>query len=212
MCCAYVWRALAAVGLVCAILFAEWCAPRAGVRRSGLGAFACGRLQARCCCRGSRLCCSHREAFATYPTLLLSLPTVTRFGLVLALVSGVAMRVALRLPLLAALDAVAPAVLLFAVFLHLGSFFAGTDLGSGTTLALGSLVPGDEGHHPVALYAACCCWPGCVVLRLRCCGSGRPGMAFGTRAERLCVGPLRCGRVSSGIPFATGARAGLFAC
>ena len=46
----------------------------------------------------------------------------------------------------------APALLLQAA-LHLGSLFAGDDLGSPTRLPMGQWIRGDRGYHPVALYA-----------------------------------------------------------
>lgn len=94
------------------------------------------------------------KAFLHYPMYILTLPTVTRYGLLAALVSGVAYALWKRLPLLLTADAIAPAVLLLQSFLHWGSLFAGDDLGSPTFLRIGQLVRGDRGYHPVAMYAA----------------------------------------------------------
>ncbi len=179
---------LAALGLVCAILFAEWCGPRAGVAAERVGSLCLWTATGTLLLSRIALAVQSPKALATYPTLLLSLPTVTRFGLLMALVSGWIYAVARRLPLLRTLDAVTPAVLLFAVFLHLGSFFAGTDLGSGTTLALGSLVPGDEGHHPVALYAAVLLLAGCALSTFALMRQRQPGMAFGTGLSTFALG------------------------
>lgn len=171
---------IAAAGLVCSILFAEWCAARAGVPAErvwnlctviAIGTLLLSRLI---------LIAQSPRAFRTYPWLLLSLPTVTRFGLLLALASAAAYIAFARMPWLRTLDAIAPAALLFSGFLHLGSFFAGTDLGSGTTLAIGSLVSGDEGHHPVALYAAFASFLGAAIATLVLRRQRTPGRAFGT--------------------------------
>ncbi len=174
------YGALAAVGLVCAVLFAEWCAPRAGVAGQRVGSLCLWTATGTLLLSRIALILQSPRAFAAYPALLLSLPTVTRFGLALAVLSGLVYAVLQRMPLLRTADAVVPAALLLGVFLHLGSFFAGTDLGSGTVLALGNLVPGDEGHHPVALYAAALNLAGCAVATAALLRQHRPGMVFGT--------------------------------
>ncbi len=179
---------LAALGLVCAILLAEWCAPRAGVAAERVGNLCLWTAFGTLVLSRVALVLQSPRAFATYPTLILTLPTVTRFGLLLAVGSGLAYATVLRMPWLRTLDAVAPAVLLFAAFLHLGSFFAGTDLGSGTAMALGNLVPGDEGHHPVALYAAVLAVAGCVLAVVVLLRQRRPGAAFGVGLSAFAVG------------------------
>ena len=94
------------------------------------------------------------RSFLHYPMYILTLPTVTQYGLLAALVSAVAYALFRHLPLLRTADAVAPAVLLLQSSLHVGSLFAGDDLGSPTSTWLGQLIRGDRGFHPVALYAA----------------------------------------------------------
>lgn len=94
------------------------------------------------------------KAFLHYPLYILTLPTVTRYGLLAAVISGIAYAMYKRLPLLRTADALAPAVLLLQAALHLGSLFAGDDLGSPTAMRVGQWIPGDRGYHPVALYAA----------------------------------------------------------
>ena len=74
--------------------------------------------------------------------------------LLAALVSAIAYAVFKHLPLLRTADAVAPAALLLQSSLHVGSLFAGDDLGSPTSAWMGHLIRGDRGFHPVALYAA----------------------------------------------------------
>lgn len=179
---------VAAIGLVCSILFAEWCANRAGVSAervwnlciaTALGTLVLSRLV---------LVLQSPRAFRTYPWLLLSLPTVTRFGLLLALLSATGYIALQRMPWLRTLDAIAPAALLFGGFLHLGSFFAGTDLGSATNLALGRIVPGDEGHHPVALYAALASVIAAAVATLVLIRQRSAGTAFGAALSLAAAG------------------------
>ena len=181
------YGALAAVGLVCAILYAEWCAPRAGLPAERVGSLCLWTATGTLLLSRVALILQSPRAFATYPALLLSLPTVTRFGLALALLSGLVYALVLHMPLLRTADAVAPAALLFGVFLHLGSFFAGTDLGSGTALTWGNLVPGDEGHHPVPLYAAALDLAGCVVTTVALLRQHRPGSTFGAGLSAFAV-------------------------
>ncbi|MEK6399122.1 MAG: prolipoprotein diacylglyceryl transferase family protein [Terriglobus sp.] len=102
-------------------------------------------------------------AFAKYPLYILTLPTVTKWGLLLALGSGAVYMLVKRLPWLKTLDAMAPAALLLQAFLHLGTHFSGDDLGLATTLRLGTMF-GDEGYHPVALYSAVLTLIACAVV------------------------------------------------
>lgn len=94
------------------------------------------------------------KAFLHYPLYILTLPTVTKYGLLAAVASALLYILFKRLPLLRTADALAPAILLLQATLHLGSLFAGDDLGSPTLLRIGQWVPGDRGYHPVALYSA----------------------------------------------------------
>lgn len=94
------------------------------------------------------------RSFLHYPMYILTLPTVTQYGLLAALLSAVAYALFKHLPLLRTADAGAPAALLLQTSLHVGSLFAGDDLGSPTSTWMGQIIPGDRGFHPVALYAA----------------------------------------------------------
>lgn len=94
------------------------------------------------------------RSFLHYPMYILTLPTVTQYGLLAALVSAVAYALFKHLPLLRTADAMAPAALLLQSSLHVGSLFAGDDLGSPTSSWIGQMIHGDRGFHPVALYAA----------------------------------------------------------
>ncbi len=94
------------------------------------------------------------KSFLHYPMYILTLPTVTQYGLLAALVSALVYAALKHLPLLRTADAVAPAALLLQSSLHVGSLFAGDDLGSPTSSWIGQMIRGDRGFHPVALYAA----------------------------------------------------------
>jgi phosphatidylglycerol:prolipoprotein diacylglycerol transferase len=94
------------------------------------------------------------KAFFHYPLYILTLPTVTKYGLLLALLCGAVYIFFKQMPWLRTLDALAPALLLLQSAIHLGSLFSGDDLGAPTTAAIGNLFQFDKGYHPVALYAA----------------------------------------------------------
>lgn len=179
---------LAAVGLIVSILLAEWCAPRADVAKNKVYALCIATAFGTLVLSRLVLVLQSPQAFRTYPMLLLSLPTVTKFGLLIALLSALGYVVLQRMPPLRTLDALSPAALVFATFLHLGSFFAGTDLGSRTPLSIGNLVPGDEGHHPVALYAAVFTAVGAVASLLVLLRQHRLGLAFGTALTLAATG------------------------
>ncbi|WP_419804530.1 prolipoprotein diacylglyceryl transferase family protein [Terriglobus sp.] len=173
------YSVVAAIGLIAALLFAEWCAPRAGLARERVWSFGLAVLACTVVLSRLALAVELWPAFRSYPRLVLTLPTLTKFGPVIVLLSAVACIAAMRLPWLRTLDAVTPAVLLLIVALHIGSFFAGDDLGSRTTLAIGNLVPGDEGHHPVALYAAVLTAVACATSLFALLRQKQPGRAFG---------------------------------
>lgn len=119
------------------------------------------------------------KAFLHYPLYILTLPTVTRYGLLAAGVSGVTYALFKRLPLLRTADALAPAILLLQTALHLGSLFAGDDLGSPTLLRVGQWIPGDRGYHPVALYAALLSLVAVAVTSIFLRRESQPGETFG---------------------------------
>jgi phosphatidylglycerol---prolipoprotein diacylglyceryl transferase len=199
--------AVAALGLVLAIALAARCAVRLGISDdsmwnlcyvTAIGTLVLSRLI---------IIAQAAKAFVHYPLYILTLPTVTRYGLLAAIASGAAYIFFKQMPWLRSLDALAPAALLLQSALHLGSLFAGDDLGDNTTSWLGRIIHGDEGHHPVALYAA--------ILTLIACGityawlqrETQPGEAFGlglalTALVRFFVDTFRPGYVlpDIGIP------------
>ena len=118
------------------------------------------------------------KSFAKYPLYILTLPTLTKWGLLLALGSGVAYMLVKRLPWLRTLDALAPAALLLQAFLHLGTHFSGDDLGAATTSRLG-VIFGDQGYHPVALYSAVLTLVACAAAFVWLHRESQPGETFG---------------------------------
>ncbi|MEZ2347131.1 prolipoprotein diacylglyceryl transferase [Terriglobus sp. RCC_193] len=118
------------------------------------------------------------KSFAKYPLYILTLPTVTKWGLLLALGSGAVYVLVKRLPWLRTLDALAPAALLLQAFLHLGTHFSGDDLGLATSSRLG-VVFGDQGYHPVALYSAVLTLVACAVAFVWLHRESQPGETFG---------------------------------
>ena len=119
------------------------------------------------------------RSFLHYPMYILTLPTVTQYGLLAAVVSSIGYALLKHLPLLRTADAIAPAALLLQSSLHIGSLFAGDDLGSPTSTWMGQLIPGDRGFHPVALYAALLSLLSTAVTFLFLSHERRAGETFG---------------------------------
>lgn len=95
------------------------------------------------------------RAFATYPLLLLMLPSLTPAGIALTFVAAIIYLRRKDLPLLSTLDAWAPGATLLWSFLSLGHLAQGTDAGLPTMIPWGMRIfPDPLLLHPVALYAA----------------------------------------------------------
>ncbi|GAA3748396.1 prolipoprotein diacylglyceryl transferase [Terriglobus aquaticus] len=181
------YSVVAAVGLIAALLLAEWCAPHVGLARERIWHFCLGTLAGTLVLSRIALAAQNWAAFRTYPRVILTLPTLTRSGPLLVVLCAAACIVAMHLPWLRTLDAVTPAALLLLTALHVGSFFAGDDLGSRTDLALGNLVRGDEGHHPVALYAAVLTALACAASMVTLLRNNRVGRTFGVGLAAVSV-------------------------
>jgi phosphatidylglycerol:prolipoprotein diacylglycerol transferase len=119
------------------------------------------------------------KAFFHYPLYILTLPTVTSYGLLIALFCGAAYILFQGMPWLRTLDALAPALLLLQAAIHLGSLFSGDDLGAPTTAAIGNLFKFDKGYHPVALYATLLSLAAVAVTYAWLTHETRSGEAFG---------------------------------
>jgi phosphatidylglycerol:prolipoprotein diacylglycerol transferase len=148
--------ALAALGLMLALVLSERTAALAGVDAAKLwdagifavvAAFVLSRLL---------LLIAYWSSFARFPVLVLTVPSLTPLGLLLTAVGTAIWLRARRVPLLEALDAWAPCAMLVWGCLALGHFAEGSDPGMPTTLPWG--LPPMRGEvvrlHPVALYAA----------------------------------------------------------
>lgn len=146
--------AVAAVGLVLAILLAARVARIVSISEDAVWNLCLFSAAGTLLLSRILIVAQVPQAFLHYPLYILTLPTVTKYGLLTAVLCGIAYALYKRLPLLRTADALAPAVLLLQGALHLGSLFAGDDLGSPTLSRLGQWIPGDLGYHPVALYAA----------------------------------------------------------
>jgi len=154
--------ALAALGLILALLLSEQTARFAGVAPARLwnaglfavlAAFVLSRLL---------LAISYWQTFRRFPILLLAVPSLTPTGLLLTTIATAVWLRLRAIPLLRALDAWAPCGTLVWAFLALGHFAEGSDPGMHTTLPWGvppptPPMPADASRvHPVALYAAFC--------------------------------------------------------
>ncbi|MBS1813253.1 MAG: prolipoprotein diacylglyceryl transferase [Acidobacteria bacterium] len=157
-----VFGVIAAVGLVCSLLLAEWNARVVKLDRDAVWNVCLTAIIGTLVISRAVLVLQSPRAFVGYPLMVLTLPTVTRFGLIAALVCGLGYALYKRMPLLTLADALAPAAMLLAAFVHLGDFFAGEDIGVATTNVFGRIVPSlrgkgalaGVGSYPVALYAA----------------------------------------------------------
>ncbi len=148
--------ALAALGLVAALLLSEHTARLAGISPQSLwdagifaviAAFLLSRLI---------LIITFWKSFRAFPVLVLAVPSLTATGLLLTAIATAAWLYFHRVSILAALDAWAPCGALVWAALALGHFAEGSDPGMPTTLPWGlPAAPGDSLRlHPVALYVA----------------------------------------------------------
>jgi len=146
--------ALAALGLVAALLLSERTARLAGISPqklwdAGIFAVIAAFLLSRLI-----LIVTFWKTFRAFPVLVLAVPSLTATGLVLTVIATVAWLHFHRIPLLAALDAWAPCGALVWAALALGHFAEGSDPGMPTSLPWGlPPLPGEGVRlHPVALY------------------------------------------------------------
>jgi phosphatidylglycerol:prolipoprotein diacylglycerol transferase len=148
--------ALAALGLMLALVLSERTAALAGVNAAKLwdagifavvAAFVLSRLL---------LLIEYWSSFARFPVLVLTVPSLTPVGLLLTLAATTAWLRVRHVPLPEALDAWAPCAMLVWGCLALGHFAEGSDPGMPTALPWG--LPPMRGEavrlHPVALYVA----------------------------------------------------------
>ena len=173
------YAVLAAIGLVAAIALAGRAARHRGLNDTDVIDLCLWTAAGTMLLSRIILIAQTPMSFLHYPLFILALPTVTRFGLLVAAATALAYMLWKRMPVRLTLDAVAPAAALFAGFLHVGSIFAGDDLGTATPLAIGRIIPGDEGHHPVSLYAAVAAFGIAAVAWIFLRSRPRAGEVFG---------------------------------
>ncbi|SNT20261.1 phosphatidylglycerol:prolipoprotein diacylglycerol transferase [Granulicella rosea] len=171
--------ALAALGLMAALTLslrtAEWVgiSPDA-IWNAGsfaaLAAFLLSRLL---------LVATNFRSFLAYPMYLLAVPSLTPGGILLTLIAVGVWLWTKQIPLMAALDAWAPCATLVWVFLAVGHFAEGSDLGLPTSTWIGIALPGTTTRMiPVALFAAALAL-GLTWLLLRSLAKdGTPGRTF----------------------------------
>jgi phosphatidylglycerol---prolipoprotein diacylglyceryl transferase len=165
---------LAVVAALCGI--ALWTSI---ARRSGLDATkiqTAGLLAVVCVVAGARVAVvvANWRGFVEAPLLILTAGTLglntgwgsaAIFGASLAVIAAIAYLLRTRVPLIRALDAAAPAVMLADAILDIGNFAAGSDYGAPTAVPWGVTyasrfaarttgVPLGIALHPVQLYAA----------------------------------------------------------
>ncbi|HEY3989368.1 MAG TPA: prolipoprotein diacylglyceryl transferase family protein [Acidobacteriaceae bacterium] len=191
---------LALVAAFCGIALWTSLARRTGL--DGAKIQNSGLLAVVCLVVGARLAVviANWRGFLEAPLLILAAGTLASgsaaiFGVLLAAVAVVLYLLRARMPLLRALDAAAPAVILALAILDIGDFAAGSHFGAPTTqpwsvtytsrfAARTTGVPLGLAVHPVQIYAAIghfALAAGLVImLRGRMLHGGRPGEILGT--------------------------------
>lgn len=99
------------------------------------------------------------KVFLQSPAIVLALPSVSTLGLVLSSLVCIIYIYFNKMPVLKTLDAAGICATLLLIFVHIGDFFSGEDVGLATLSLPGKLQRGPGiyaviGLHPVALYAA----------------------------------------------------------
>jgi len=151
------YGALAAIGFVCALLLALRNAKICALEEDAVWGASLTAIVGTLLLSRALLVFQNLKAFRTFPLLILTLPTVTRFGLAASILCGLAYARYRHLPTRPLGDAVAPAAALLAAFLHLGDLMSGNDIGTATLSPWGKLIPSlhsanGVGSYPVALY------------------------------------------------------------
>jgi phosphatidylglycerol:prolipoprotein diacylglycerol transferase len=146
--------ALAALGLVAALLLSERTAGLAGISPQKLWDAGIFAVLAAFLLSRLILIVTYWKTFRAFPVLVLAVPSLTATGLVLTVIATAAWLYFHRIPILSALDAWVPCGALVWAALALGHFAEGSDPGMPTTLPWGlSPMSGEATRlHPVALY------------------------------------------------------------
>lgn len=145
---------LAAAGLLAALSLSLRTARTVGLPRDRLWDAGLFALLAAFLLSRLLLIVTNLHSFLTYPILLLTVPSLTEFGLLLTAIATLVYLHFKQLPLRPTLDAWAPCATLAWAFLALGHFAEGSDPGLPTTLPWALRIPPDTLRlHPIALYA-----------------------------------------------------------
>jgi phosphatidylglycerol:prolipoprotein diacylglycerol transferase len=148
--------ALAALGLILALLLSERTAPLAGVDPGKLWDAGLFAVLAAFVLSRVLLAVAYFETFRRFPLLLLTVPSLTATGLALTVIATALWLRLKGVAWLPTLDAWAPCAMLMWAALALGHFAEGSDTGLETHMPWG--LPPMSGDalrlHPVALYAA----------------------------------------------------------
>jgi phosphatidylglycerol:prolipoprotein diacylglycerol transferase len=179
-----IYGLFAAVGLVCAMALGLRTARMARVDRDALWDTGMVMVLSAFVLSRALLVGENLRLFLHHPMLVLELPSLTHPGELMTAVITLLYLRRRRMPLLNALDAVAPCAALLSAFLGLGAFADGTREGMPSSLpwAVASLF---GRVHPVELYAAIAETMLCAVLlwilrRARIPGeTGAWGLALG---------------------------------
>lgn len=156
------YGAFAAFGLVLAMLLAERNARVKHIDPDAVWNLCLVAIVSTLLLSRAVLIAQNPQSFLRYPMLILTLPTVTQFGLGASLVSGLAYALYRKLPLLSLADVLSPAAMVLVGCLHLGDLLAGNDIGIATTSIFGHIIPSLRapgpfsliGSYPVALFSA----------------------------------------------------------
>jgi phosphatidylglycerol:prolipoprotein diacylglycerol transferase len=150
------FAALAALGLIAALLLSERAAALAAIPPAKLWDTGIFAVLAAFILSRLLLAITFWQSFRANPLLLLPVPALTPIGIILTLVATTVWLYFHRIPILRALDAWSPCATLVWSALALGHFAEASDPGTPTTLPWAlPLFLGDHAHlHPVALYAA----------------------------------------------------------
>lgn len=145
---------LAAVGLLAALSLSLRTARAVGLPPDRLWDAGLFTLFAAFLLSRLLLIATNLHSFLAYPILLLTVPSLTEFGLLLTAIATLIYLRFKQLPLRPTLDAWAPCATLAWAFLGLGHFAEGSDPGLPSALPWALRIPPDTLRlHPIALYA-----------------------------------------------------------
>ena len=150
-----VFGLFAAAGLVCALWLSQRTARYAALSPERLWDAGMFALLAAFIASRALLVAPDPKAFARFPLLILTLPSLTYSGIAVTIVLTFLWLRIRHMPVMNVADAWAPCAAILWAFLSQGHFVEGTEAGMPTTLPWGIKTPGDHvlGRvHPVQLY------------------------------------------------------------